>query len=157
MEATLKRRAENPAAVSLAAWAVAFVNVTWGRRLRASKALVDAVAEALDAGYSEDDIRSAFWVTATLGGNDWLKDAMRPGDRPLAPEVVLRFHGGTNPVTGKEAARWLDDRLARVEETSGSLVAGVLARLKRETDSARHGQEAAFLKRAGFPMEEEVR
>ena len=151
-----KKGIPDPLAVRLAAWVVAFVNVTWGRKLRAAKSLVDTIQDVLESGYSEDDVRSAFWVTATLPGSDWLKEALRPGDRPIQPEIVLRYHGGVNPVTGKEAVRWLDDRLARVEETSGRLVAGVLERLKKELGPGEpYEAETAFLRRAGFPDGEE--
>lgn len=148
----------DPNAVKLAAWAVEFVNTAWGRRLRASKSLVDSIADALENGYTRDEVRSAFWVTATLVGDDWPKEAMRPGDRAIAPEIILRFHGGVNPQSGKEAVRWLDDRLARVEETSAPLIQTVLARLRKAmgTDEARYNEEVDFLKRVGFPLADDA-
>lgn len=141
------------AAVKLAAWVTAFVNAVWGRRLRAAKSLVDTITDVLENGYSEDDVRSCFWVTAALPGTDWLKDALRPGDRAILPELVLRFHGGTNPVSGQEAKQWLPDRLARVEETSPRIIEGVIARVAAACGAAAEAQERAFLSRVGFPQE----
>lgn len=149
--ARFKRGAPLPKAVELAEWITQFVNVVWGRKLRSSKALVDAVESALENGYTEDHIRSVYWVAASLPGDEFIKDALRPG-KAIDPEVLLRFHGRVNNYTGKDAVRWLDILGARVEETSSRLVAGVLERVS-PLGAEVVEREREFLERAGFPME----
>jgi hypothetical protein len=133
-------------------WALAdrctkFFNVAFGRKLRTSRALRDAVFSALEAGYSEDDVRIAFWVARCLSGEGWLKDALQ-GD--MSPDVILRFKGGTNPTTGKPAKRWLDELTSRASETKPLMVGNVLARLPQDMIE----EERALLGRMSVSIEE---
>jgi hypothetical protein len=109
-----------------------FVNNAFGRRLRRSRALYDAILDALLSGYSEDELRVAFWTARTLTGNDgqtWLCDAL---SRDLPPEIVLRFRGALNTRTGATAKRHLDELLSRVDETNPMLVSRVLEKLPED-------------------------
>lgn len=107
-----------------------FINAAFGRKLRPSRALHDAICAAIESGYSHDEIRIAFWVARCASGVAWIKDRMMAGDADT--EIVLRHKGGMNPSTGKPAKRWLDDLLSRASETNPSLVNGVLTRLPKE-------------------------
>lgn len=117
----------------------AFVNAAFGRRLRPSLSLYDAVRAAVEAGYTGDEIRLAFWV-ARCGNDAWLKDALRADGVTdqrgrtyhMGPDVVLRHKGGLNTMTGNAAKRWLDDLLSRASETSPALVAAILRELPAE-------------------------
>lgn len=94
-----------------------FFNVAFGRKTRpGSRLLVDGIFDALKDGYSEDEIRIAFWVARCVTGKAaWLSEALRAD---LLPHIVLRHHGRLNNVTGKEAKRWLDEMLERLPESN---------------------------------------
>lgn len=106
-----------------------FINYAFSRRLRASRALHDAILAAQEGGYNEDEIRLAFWVARCIPGEDWLKDNLR---KSLEPHLVLRYQGRLNTYTGKPAKRWLDDLLSRASETSPSLIKGTLNTLPED-------------------------
>jgi hypothetical protein len=126
-----------------------FINNAFERRLRPSRALYDAVIAAKESGYSEDEIRLAFWVVRcvpskeieTMGGHVWLKAGLI--NAHLSPELVLRHKGRVNPKTGAETKRWLDDMLSMADETSPNLVGGLLGQLPPEMQ----GGEKDLLKR----------
>lgn len=103
-----------------------FMNVAFGRRLRPSRAMYDAIVSATEAGYTEEEIRIAYWTARCIAGDVWLKEAL---SKDLSPEIVLRHHGGINPKTGQPAKRWLDDMISRVGETNRVLIAQVYKKL----------------------------
>lgn len=142
-----KRPDEGSAEFRLAHHLTAFVNAAFGRSLRTSRALVEAAQEALEAGYTEDELRTAFWTTAGLQGY-WLRTALRDG--MIGPEIVLRFKGGTNSQTGKPAKRWLDETIARAHETNPLIVGMTLRRLPAEMLA----DEKALLGRVKIDYEE---
>lgn len=133
-----------------------FVNATFGRKLRASRALHDAITSAKDAGYSDDELRIVYWVAGGLTGNResdtyvWVKNSLKES---LSPEIVLRHRGGTNPSTGNPAKRWLDDLLSRAGETSPVLVGAILYKLPADIQA----EERALLDRMGVAWEERNR
>lgn len=105
----------HPRAEDLSKHLVRFFNAAFSRNVRGSREFVEAVSSALSDGYSEDEIRLAFWVArCSTGKATWLSDQLKSGE--LLPHIVLRHHGRLNNVTGKEAKRWLDDLLARAGE-----------------------------------------
>ena len=106
-----------------------FVNNAFGRRLRPSRALYDAIRAAAESGYSSDEMRTAFWVARCLSGDQWLKEVLQ---NDMSPEIVLRHKGGINPKTGSPSKRWLDELLARASETNSSLVVAILGRLPED-------------------------
>lgn len=111
---------------------IEFVNNAFGRRLRPSRTLYDAIVAALDAGYQEDDIRLAFWCARCIPGQLWIKDALTAGydkGSMASPEHVLRFRGGMNNSTGVPAKRWLDDLISRADEVNPVTVEMVLKHL----------------------------
>lgn len=132
-----------PAAERLAQHITSFFNVAFGRRTTGSRELVDAVAGALADGYSEDEIRIAFWIARCVTGKaSWLSDQLRAD---LMPHIVLRHHGRLNNITGKEAKRWLDDLLARRLEANQGMVRQLLDRLPTHLQA----EEIELLKRTG--------
>jgi len=124
-----------------------FVNVAFGRKLRASRALHDAICSALEAGYSQDEVRIAFWVARCASGDAWLKERIMAAD--IGIEIVLRHKGGMNASTGKPAKRWLDELLSRASETNPSLLAGVLVRLPQDMIDG----ERKLLRRMEVPVD----
>lgn len=108
-----------------------FFNAAFGRNVRSSRLLLDHVSSALSDGYSEDEIRIAFWVArCSTGKSTWLCEQLRSGE--LLPHIVLRHHGRLNNVTGKEAKRWLDELLARAGEVNMVMVTALLDSLPAE-------------------------
>jgi hypothetical protein len=118
-----------------------FVNIAFVRKLRPNRALCDSIRAALESGYSEDEIRLAFWVSRCIAGDHWLKQKLI--EHAVMPELVLRHKGGINIKTGAPAKRWLDELLACAQETNPALIAAILRRIP---DDAREG-ETAMLKR----------
>lgn len=104
-----------------------FTNVVFGRKLRASRALHDAVVSAEESGYTHDEMRLSFWVARCISGETWLKTALQKDQ--LSPDIVLRHKGHTNPKTGQPAKRWLDELTSRANETNPLLVGAVLNKL----------------------------
>lgn len=104
-----------------------FTNLVFGRKLRASRALHDAVVSAEESGYTHDEMRLAFWVARCISGETWLKTALQKDQ--LSPDIVLRHKGHTNPKTGQPAKRWLDELVSRANETNPLLVGAVLSKL----------------------------
>ncbi len=123
-----------------------FVNAVYGRKLSGSLGFYESIVSAIDHGYTEDEIRIAFWVVRCLPGDSWLRAKLQEG---LAPAIVLRHQGGINRVTGSEAKRWLDDMVSRRLEMHPSVVGSVLRKLP---DDLREGEEA-LLKRMEIPHE----
>ena len=107
-----------------------FVNAAFGRRLRPSRALYDAVRAARESGYTGDECRLAFWVARCVSGDFWIKERLTAAE--IGPEIILRHKGGINNQTGKPAKRWLDDLLSRASETNPRLVSEVLIRLPED-------------------------
>lgn len=103
------------------------INVLFDRKLRPSRAMHDAIRDALEAGYSTDEVKVSFWVARCIAGDVWLKQKLL--SREASPELVLRHKGGINTTTGAPAKRWLDEMLSRASETNGPLVAASLDRL----------------------------
>jgi len=119
-----------PKAEALMGPIVRFFNAAFGRRSTGSRELVDALASALADGYTEDEIRVAFWVARCVTGKaSWLSEQLRAD---LLPHIVLRHAGRLNTVTGKEAKRWLDDLLARRLEVNTTMVKSLLAGLPED-------------------------
>lgn len=123
------------------------VNALFRRRLRASRSLYDAITEALDAGYREDELRVVPWVARCLF-QGWITGALA---RDLPPEILYRFKGGMNPKSGQPARRWLDELLARAGEVAPDLVS---AKLRDMPEDMREG-EKALLTRMAVTFEEE--
>ena len=119
--AAMRRREPDVRAKALAEKVVKFVNLTWGRRLRPSLGLVQAVDEALEAGYEPDQIRAVFWAAA-CGADDFMKRVLHPREG-RGPELALRHKGGTNPDTGKPAVRWLDSLVVTITASSAVRIA----------------------------------
>ena len=106
--------------------------------------------------YSREEIRIAFWVArcATVGeeeqptGLSWLKENLLTHG---SPELVLRHHGRTNPRTGVPAKRWLDELLARIDETNEVVIGTVLSQLpedmQKQEESLFEKMEVAYSKR----------
>lgn len=116
------------------AWALTehvtrFFNSAFNRNLGPSRAIYDAVVGALEAGYSRDELRVAFWVARCVTGDAWMKDALQ---NDMFPDIVLRFKGGMNTKTGVPAKRWLDELTSRAGETNPVLVGAILDRLPPE-------------------------
>jgi inactivated superfamily I helicase len=127
----------HPKAETLTTHLVRFFNVAFGRKIRGSREFIDSVSAALQSGYSEDEIRLAFWVArCTSGKAAWLGENLRDD---LLPHILLRHHGRLNNVTGKEAKRWLDDLLARAGETSSVMVKALYESLPEELQEAERG------------------
>jgi hypothetical protein len=119
-----------PAAERLSAHITRFFNVAFGRHTVGSRELVGAVLDALADGYSEDEIRIAFWIARCVTGEAaWLSERLRS---TLLPPVVLRHHGRLNNITGKEAMRWLDDLLARRLETNQAMMKSLWSSLPED-------------------------
>lgn len=128
-----------------------FVNVVFGRKLRPSLALYDAIVSAESAGYTHDDMRLAYWVARCIVGDGWLKSTLQAmGDNALSPDILLRHHGGINPKTGQPAKRWLDELVSRASETNPMLVGSVLGRLPEDMIEG----ERELLRRNEVPFEE---
>lgn len=125
-----------------------FANAAFGRVLRPSRSLHDAVVAARESQYTEDEIRLAIWVAACLGGEEWIKQAIK--NKTIQLEVLLRHKGGYNQRSGQPAKRWLDDLLSRADETSPALVGHVLRRLPPDMIE----EEKALLKRMLVAFEE---
>ncbi|SRR5260221_245367 len=125
----MQRKVVHPEAHRIAATITKFVNIVFERRLGLSREVIDAVSDALDAGYSEDEIRIAFWTTR-CASDSWLGDQIR--DKAFGPEIVLRFKGGMNSRTAQPAKRWLDDCISRAPEMLPSLVTATLNQLPEE-------------------------
>ena len=150
--AAMRRREPDVRAKALAEKVVKFVNLTWGRRLRPSLGLVQAVDEALEAGYEPDQVRAVFWAAA-CGADDFMKRVLHPREG-RGPELALRHKGGTNPDTGKPAVRWLDSLWEKVGEMNPDAVLSLLARLRREgMTEVEVEEEKALLFRVDAPME----
>ena len=133
-----------PTAEALAGPIVRFFNAAFGRRTTGSRELVDALTSALADGYTEDEVRVAFWVARCVTGKAaWLSEQLRAD---LMPHIVLRHAGRLNTVTGKEAKRWLDDLLARRLEVNTTMIKSLLSALP---DDMREG-EADLLMRMGM-------
>lgn len=111
-----------------------FVNVAFGRRLRPSRSLYDAVKAAFESGYTNEEMRLAFWVARCLVGDQWIKEVLA---HDMTPELVLRHKGGINSRTGIPAKRWLDEMLARAGETNPTIVEAVVKNLP---DDMRDGE-----------------
>lgn len=130
---------------------VKFVNAAFGRILRPSRTLYDAIVSALEAGYTEDDLRLAFWCARCISGPLWVKDALMSGyDKgPAAsPDHVLRFKGGMNTTTGAPAKRWLDDLVSRAGEVNPITVEMILKSLPQDMQE----EERKLLERTGVPI-----
>jgi hypothetical protein len=115
-----------PAARQLTDAVVRFVNLAWGRHLRSSLGLAEAVQEALDDGYTEDQVRAAYWSAACQDG--FIRGVLTTGEGG-SPELCLRHKGGTNNETGKAAKRWLDLLWETVGEMRPTLITNLLADL----------------------------
>ena len=132
-----------PAAERLSLHITRFFNAAFGRRTTGSRELVDAVTGALADGYSEDEIRIAFWIARCVTGKAaWLSEQLRSD---LMPHIVLRHHGRLNNVTGKEAKRWLDDLLARRLEVNTQMLKSLLGIVPPDMQA----DEIELLKRMG--------
>lgn len=105
---------------------VKFVNLAWGRRLRSSLGLVEAVQDALDVGYTPDQIRGVYWSAACQDG--FIRGVLTAAEGG-SPELCLRHKGGTNPETGKSAKRWLDLLWETVSEMRPNLISELLVDL----------------------------
>ncbi len=122
-----------------------FVNNVFGRKLGLmgpSRSLQQAVQKALDDGYTEDEIRMAFWAARCVTGESWINKQLQ-GD--LQPEIVLRHSGGMNKITGKPAMRWLDDLVEKAAEINKPLVRATLETLPESM----RPREEELLKRVG--------
>jgi hypothetical protein len=147
-EATMRSKVERPPSKDDPNWKLAehiteFVNIVFGRRLRASRALYAAVVEAKESGYTDDEIRIAYWAAAGLGGY-WVRQALK---EDMSPEIVLRHKGGTNPRTGQPAQRCLDDLLARLGETNAVITKATLEQLEQKMGPGYAEEENQLLKR----------
>ena len=108
-----------------------FVNSAFGRklgRLGPSRNLVDAVQAALDNGYSQEEIRMAFWAARCIP-RTWIGEQLA---QSIQPELALRHKGGMNTITSKPAVRWLDDLVEKVGEINPRIAAAVLKNLPEE-------------------------
>jgi hypothetical protein len=121
-----------------------FANVAYERRLRPSRALYDAICSAKESGYSDDEMRMAFWVARTvrlseadmIGGVAWLKTSLMAHG---SMELVLRHKAGLNPATGVPAKRWLDELLSRIDETNPNVIRAILLQLPEEMQAGEEG------------------
>lgn len=148
MKRTLLTDPLRPAAERLTAHITRFFNAAFGRHTTGSRELVDAVLSALADGYSEDEIRIAYWIARCVTGKAaWLSEQLRSG---LMPGIVLRHHGRLNNITGKEAFRWLDDLLARRLETNRAMMKSLWASLPEDMKE----DERALLARMGVTIEQ---
>lgn len=145
------RSERDPKCAEIADKIVRFVNIAFGRKLAASRALHDAIRDAMADGYTEDEIRVVYWVARCLPGTVWLKSALAMDcDRgSVAPELALRHHGELNPITGQPAKRWLDEMLSRRLETNPQLIGVLLDSLPTEMSNS----EKALLARMEIPFE----
>jgi hypothetical protein len=113
-----------------------FVNSAFRRRLGVgfgpSRSLEDAVQLAFDHGYSEEQIRMAFWAARCIPGT-WIGEQL---GKSIQPEIVLRHKGGMNTITGKPAVRWLDDLVERVGEINPRVAAAVWRSLPKEMQAS---------------------
>ena len=118
-------------AQALAPHVTRFFNVAFSRKTRpGSRLLVDGVYDALRDGYSEDEIRIAFWVARCVTGKaTWLSEQLKAD---LLPHIVLRHHGRLNNVTGKEAKRWLDEMLERLPEANVAMMQALFSALPED-------------------------
>jgi hypothetical protein len=135
-------------ATDLARHITQFVNAAFGRklgRLGPSRNLVDAVQEALDYGYSDIEVRMAFWSARCIP-NSWIGAALAGTTQP---ELVLRHKGGMNTITGKPAKRWLDDLTDSVGEINPRLAAAILRTLPEEMQQG----ERELLQHAGIGVD----
>lgn len=106
-----------------------FVNVTFGRRLGGSRSLYDAIRTAKADGYSDNEIRIAFWVVRCAQDQaGWLTTELSKNGMP---ELALRHQGGLNR-WGQPARRWLDELISQARETNGAMVAAILDRLPED-------------------------
>lgn len=135
-------------ATALAPHITRFFNVAFNRKTRpGSRLLVDGIYDALRDGYSEDEVRIAFWIARCVTGKAaWLSEALRAD---LLPHIVLRHHGRLNNVTGKEAKRWLDEMLERLPEANQSMMRSLFTALPEDM---RPG-ERELLARMGVTIE----
>lgn len=124
-----------------------FTNAAFGRKLRPSRSLYEAVLSAAESGYTFDEMRLAFWVARCISGEGWLKGALQ---NDLSPEIVLRHKGHQNPKTGQPAKRWLDELTSRASETNAALIGAILTKLPADLIE----EERALLKRMEVPIEE---
>ena len=127
----------------------AFFNVAFGRKLKTSRATITAITDALEVGYTQDEIRLAFWSARCIAGEQWIKDVLR---KDATPELVLRFKGGLNSKTMKYAKQWLDELSSRIGETDQTLIGHLLARLPKEMQES----ERELLRRNSISWEGEV-
>ncbi len=143
--AKTKRNERDVVAYPLAEYITKFVNAVFGRRLGLlgpSRSLQQAIKGALECGYTQDEIRMAFWAARCIPGESWINKQLQ-GD--LQPEIVLRHSGGMNKITGKPAARWLDDLIEKADEINRPLVKVTLEALPEEMIDS----ERELLKRVG--------
>ena len=135
-------------AFRIAEHCTSFVNNAFTRRLGKmgpSFALVDAVQEALDSGYTEDQIRICYWSARCT--QNWLREQL---SGTIQPEIALRHKGSMNTITGKPAVRWLDDLVERVGEINPRVAYAVLKSLPESMQKA----ESELLVRAGVSIEQ---
>lgn len=135
--------------LALADHITSFFNVAFGRHLKTSRATQQAISEALEAGYTTDEIRLAFWSARCIAGEQWIKDVLR---KDATPELALRHKGGLNTATMRYARRWLDELSSRIGETDPTLVGHFLARLPEEMRES----ERELLRRNSISWEGEV-
>lgn len=137
-------KAMHPEAEALTSHLTKFFNVAFKRNIRGSREFREAVSDALNNGYTPDELRLAYWVArCTAGKAAWLGEQLR-GD--MLPHIVLRHHGRLNNVTGKEAKRWLDDLLARANEANRPMLEALFKALPEELKDG----EAELLTRMGL-------
>lgn len=74
------------------------------RSWRAGAGVVDAITKAVAAGYEADLVACIPWLAHQ---HEWTRRAFESDDPP-DPTLLLRFKGGMNGATGKEAGRWLE-------------------------------------------------
>jgi hypothetical protein len=133
-----------PRAETIALYVTQFFNIAFNRRTVGSRELVDAITAALRDGYSEDEIRVAFWIARCVTGKaSWLSEQLRSD---LMPHIVLRHQGRLNNITGKEAKRWLDDLLARRLEANQGMMKALFESLPEEMQD----EESKLLNRMGM-------
>ena len=126
---------------ALAVKIVRFFNAAFARKVIGSRALIEAIVSAEDAGYTHDEMRIAFWAARCLDdGDNWLRGVLKSG---AGPELVLRHAGHVNPITGKPAKRWLDDLTSRIRETNPAIVGRILNSLPEDMRE----DEASLLER----------
>ncbi len=107
---------------------VRFVNVAWGRALRASPGLWRAVAEARLAGYTYQQMLLVYW-SAAGGANEYAMDMMAK-NKGWTASLFLRFKGGQN-VYGSEAKRWLDELYEILGDSNPKLITALMERLQK--------------------------